>query len=441
MAQDIDRFYQQSDPAKPLAPRDPRYIPCEGVRGPGDLVARVANAIRRSEDPMHLLFTGHRGAGKSTELLRLQEKLAHPASVDDRFFVVYFEADAEDIDVNDVDFPDLLLAMIRQVGKALREREEIDLQPTRLARFVDDSRDLLGSEVVFDKIEMDAKIAKFTAAIKSSPNARAEIRKALEPRVSTLIQAANDLLDEAVTRLKAKGYRDLVLIVDNLDRIVLRDIPGSQFNTHEQLFINRGTQLAEIRCHVVYTVPISLIFSPKATALRNIFSVNPFVLPMVKVITRDQQDNLLGMNVMADIVRARLTAAHVTADTAFDSPDTLAYFCRMSGGHARNLLILLRSACDYLDTLPITRGVAEEAVQGMRTDFERALNRPEFFSTLRQIDETQDLPGTPDEQVLLYNLSVLEYINGEPCYAVNPVVRTMSKFIATKAVADLNSSK
>jgi len=180
-------------------------------------------------------------------------------------------------------FPDLLLAMIRQVGQALREREDINLQPTRLARFVDDSKDLLGSEVVFEKVEMDAKIAKFTAAIKSSPNARADIRKALEPRVSTLIQAANDLLDEAVTRLKAIGYRDLVLIVDNLDRIVLRDIPGSQFNTHEQLFINRGTQLAEIRCHVVYTVPISLIFSPKAAALRNIFSVNSFVLPMVKV--------------------------------------------------------------------------------------------------------------------------------------------------------------
>jgi len=124
MPQDIDRLYQKSDPAKPLKPHDPRYISCEGVRGTGDVIERVANAIRRSDDPMHLLFTGHRGAGKSTELLRLEEKLASPSPSGDKFFVVYFEADAEDIDVNDVDYPDLLLAMMRQVGRALRERDK-----------------------------------------------------------------------------------------------------------------------------------------------------------------------------------------------------------------------------------------------------------------------------------------------------------------------------
>ena len=78
MTQGIDRVYRQCDPAKPLEPNDPRYVSCEGLRGTGDLVSRVANAIRRSDDPMHLLFTGHRGGGKTTELLRLQEMLAYP---------------------------------------------------------------------------------------------------------------------------------------------------------------------------------------------------------------------------------------------------------------------------------------------------------------------------------------------------------------------------
>ena len=222
----------------------------------------MANAIRRSDDFLHLLFTGHRGGGKSTELLRLQDKLAHPPNGDKPLFVVYFEADEEDLDVNDVDFPDLLLAVIREVAKSLRVREKVELRPTWLNRFMDDLRQLLGSEVVFEKLDLDAKIAKFTAAIKSSPNARNDIRKALEPNVSNLIQATNDLLQEAVIHLKGLGYRDLVRIVDNLDRIVLRDIPDSQFNTHEQLFINRGTQLTQIGCHVVYTLPISMLFSP-----------------------------------------------------------------------------------------------------------------------------------------------------------------------------------
>jgi hypothetical protein len=428
MPQDIARLYRQCDPARPLDPGDPRYVPCEGARGEGDLMAQVTNAIRWSDTPIPVLFAGHRGGGKSTELLRLKQALEDPPQGEDKFFVVYFEADAEDIDVNDVDFPDLLLAIIRQIGKALRERIAEELRPTWLSRFVDDLKELLGSEVTFEELELDARIAKFTATIKSSPDARAEIRKALEPNVSNLIEAGNNLLDEAITRLKAKGFRDLVLIVDNLDRIVLRDIPNSQFNTHEQLFINRGSQLAQLRCHTVYTLPISLVFSPKATALVNVFGRRPDVLPMVKVVQRNGRDDPAGMSAVRTIVRKRLEAAHATEGMAFDSADTLNYLCQMSGGHARNLLILIRSTCTGAGTLPLTRHVAEQAVRGMSNDFERALNHPEFFDVLRRIDRRHELPGSEHDQLLLYNLSVLEYLNGDAWYAVNPAVRVLEKF-------------
>jgi hypothetical protein len=427
MAQDIARLYQQCDPARPLSPGDPRYIPCEGVRGEGDLIAQLTNALRWSDVPLQVLFAGHRGGGKSTELLRLQHALTHPPAGEDRYFVVYFEADSEDVDVNDVDFPDLLFAVIRQVGKALRERVHEELRPSWLSRFVDDLKRLLGSEVDFEKLQLDAKIAKITATIKSSPEARIAIRKALEPNVSNLIVAANDLLDEAVTRLRIKDYRDLVLIVDNLDRIVLRDLPDSQFNTHEHLFINRGAQLAQLRCHVVYTLPISLVFSPKATALVNVFGRRPDVLPMVKIIQSNGTDDPAGMDAMRAIVQRRLAAAQVLEGVAFDTGDALDYVCRMSGGHVRNLLILIRTACTAAGALPLTRRVAEQAVRGMSNDFERALNRPEFFEVLRQIDRSHALPGSDYDQLLLYNLSVLEYLNGAAWYAVNPAVRVLEK--------------
>ncbi|MDG4551825.1 MAG: hypothetical protein P9F19_03050 [Candidatus Contendobacter sp.] len=428
MAQDIARVYRQCDPARPLEPGDPRYVPCENTRGEGDLIAQLTNAIRWSETPLHLLFSGHRGGGKSTELLRLQKNLAEPPAGEDQFFVVYFEADQEDIDVNDVDFPDLLLAIIRQVGKALRERANVELRPTWLSRFVGDLKRFLGSEVEFEKLELDAQIAKFTATIKSSPDARLKIREVLEPNVSSLIQAANDLLDEAVIRLKDKGYRNLALIVDNLDRIVLRDLEGG-ITTHERLFLNRGSQLHALRCHVVYTLPISMVYSPKATALMNIFGRDPAVLPMVKVANQDDSDNPDGMDALRKIVLKRLNAANITQwINAFDSLDTWDYLCRMSGGHLRNLLILIRSACTVAGALPLTRRVIEQAVMGISNDFERALNHPDFFKTLRDIDRTKELPGSKDDQMLLYNLSVLEYLNGEVWYVVNPAVKALDKF-------------
>jgi hypothetical protein len=433
MIPDIARFFQQCDPAKPLAPGDPRYVAFENARGEDDLIVQLTNAIRWSDSSLHLLYAGHRGAGKSTELLRLKKELENPPADEGKFFVIYFEADKEDVDVNDADFADVLLAMIRELGKSLRDTEQIELRSSWIGRLFDELKDLLGSEVEFEKLEFDAKIAKFTAAIKSSPDARRKIREALEPNVSNLIEAANELVDEAVTLLRAKGYKDLVMIVDNLDRIVLRDIPNSQFNTHEQLFINRGAQLAQLRFHVLYTLPISMVFSPKATALVNIFGRQPSVLPMVKVIKVDRKDHSPGLEAMRTVVQRRIIAANVVESAAFDSTDSLTYLCRASGGHPRNLLILIRSACTASSALPLTRHMAEQAVRRMTTDFERALNSPRFFDALRQVDETQKLPGSDYDQLLLYNLSILEYLNGNAWYVVNPAVRALDTFQPSKA--------
>jgi hypothetical protein len=100
--------------------------------------------------------------------------------------------------------------------------------------------------------------------------------------------------------------------------------------------------------------------------------------------------------------------------------------------HLRNLLILIRHACTASGTLPLTREIIERSVLGMSNDFERALNNPKFFDVLRNIDKTHELPGSEYDQLLLYNLSLLEYLSGNAWYAVNPAVRLLEKFHPAK---------
>ena len=428
MPRDIARFYRQCDPAEPLPSGDPRYVSCGEARGGGDVVRRIANDFQLSDRPMHVLFAGHRGGGKSTELLRLQHFLENPLDDGDKFFVVHFESDAEDIDVNDADFPDILLAMVRHVAEAMRQDPVgEDLRGGLIDRFANRLKDSLRS-LSFTDVQLGAEfIAQVTATIKSSPTSRKQVRDALEPHVSGLIEEANRLLNDAAVRLKLRGYRDLVIIVDNLDRIILRDLEGGS-NTHRRFFLDRATQLNSLRCHVVYTLPLSIVFSPDGASLGTTFGRGPDVLPMVKVINRDGSDYPTGIEAVREVVRKRLEAANVVEGDVFDSPETLDYLCRMSGGHVRNLLILLRSACSWLDNFPITLGVAERVARGMSNDFERALNRPEYFDVLRQVDETHSLPGSEHEQTLLYNLSILEYLNDESWYTVNPAVKQLRKF-------------
>ena len=89
----ITKIYNSFDPARPLPAGDPQYVDCREVRGDEDIVSDLGKRIRNSDQMTYQLYTGHRGSGKSTELRRLQKSLE-----DHGFFVVYFEADEEDID-------------------------------------------------------------------------------------------------------------------------------------------------------------------------------------------------------------------------------------------------------------------------------------------------------------------------------------------------------
>ncbi len=59
----------------PLESGDERYVDCSEARGGEDMVGLLAWRVDSSTRPMAQLFSGHRGCGKSTELLRLVKDL------------------------------------------------------------------------------------------------------------------------------------------------------------------------------------------------------------------------------------------------------------------------------------------------------------------------------------------------------------------------------
>ena len=101
----------------PLQSGDPRYVDCSSARGyDGDIVSTLAWRIDSSNAPMTQLISGHRGCGKSTELLRLAKDLE-----DKKFLVVYFAAD-EDLDVGDLEYTDLLVAIIKRLERPWQKK-------------------------------------------------------------------------------------------------------------------------------------------------------------------------------------------------------------------------------------------------------------------------------------------------------------------------------
>ena len=68
----LDEMYNNCAPT-PLQPGDPRYVDCRAVRGEEDVLKDLGRTVRRSDDFTYQLYSGYRGSGKTTELLRLKK--------------------------------------------------------------------------------------------------------------------------------------------------------------------------------------------------------------------------------------------------------------------------------------------------------------------------------------------------------------------------------
>ncbi len=71
----LKRIFNAFDPFEPLPAGDPVYVDCQEVRGDGNILVELGQEIRMADRLTCQLYAGHRGAGKSTELLRLSQYL------------------------------------------------------------------------------------------------------------------------------------------------------------------------------------------------------------------------------------------------------------------------------------------------------------------------------------------------------------------------------
>lgn len=429
----ITRLYQACEPLESLRPEDPRWVSFDEVRGEDSVVDTYARSLRRSRavQPDFKLFSGHRGVGKTSELFRLKAKLEHSEQGQLAFMVIYCDV-SDQLDVNDLDFPDLLVFVAAQLQVQLAAAGIAGFNPVTvyIKRVWEDIRTILTSQVSLKAIEADSGFGKLSLELRNQPGARALLRDAVEKHGTSLLQAVNDLLGQADTAVRADGRAGIVLIIDGLDKLVRRDL-GNGENTHDRLFIDRSEQLASLAVHTVYTVPISLIYSPRFGQLQQAFGEYNTPVSMIRL--RPGPDAAVtpgspGMRKMAEMVRRRCEFAQVDADSSFDNSETLAYLCEMSGGHPRHLMMFVQAACNELDALPITRIAAERAVRRYGNALLREVPDAAWDALAKFATPQRDIPKDDLHQLMLFLLFVFEYMNGEPWYEVNPVLRTLGRF-------------
>lgn len=444
MSLDLPQFYRVCNPSITLdmsaAEERKYYIDFSSVRSSNIIDELQANiSLFSPEEATCQLFTGHVGGGKTTELLCLKSILE-----EEGFQVVYLES-SHSLNLADTDIGEILLTIAIHLTQTFEGLELTDstllwqslLQELWKIFNREDEVHALTSVSAIEKngiASLSSGLRNIALHAKNRPELRLKLRQYLEPRISLILKAINtELIEPATAALKQLGKKGLVTIVDNLDRLEAVQKPWGR-SQPEYLFVDRGEQLCKLNCHMVYTIPLSLIFSKDFGRLTQRFGCDPKILPAIPVRDRHGRDFEPGIGQLQQMILARAFPDVATdrrlalIPRLFDDQQTLDRLCYMSGGHARNLLRLLHRWIEKDRQLPLSRNRLEVAIRERCQQLILSLSGEEK-KLLYQVAKQKRILGTENYQFLLRNLLVFEYQDDEgPWFDINPILSESQEF-------------
>ena len=364
----------------------------------------IKNLLKQAP-PVKILFTGHRGTGKSTELARMQKDL-------DGFWTVRFSV-YDKLDLNDIKHMDLLLTILLQILVQVEATPQLELKKNTLERtrlfqaeveVERTSTELASTEVKVGLKEALLGLFSLEGRLSKEAVTRKKVREKIEPHLSELF----NLLAEIVRDIEAQlGGKRVLVIVEDIDK--------ADFNVGRDIFHGHGFSMSQIPVSVIYTFPIALHSSEHMRQIEQSFG-ECVTLANIKVREKNGDEGP-GIAQMTDLLEKRL-------ENHLIEPDAQKSLILASGGIPRILIQLARDACnealvDGLDRVrqeDVDRAIGEE-----RKSFQRFLSKAQL-RLLRDVHDTKTMDVGEDYAKLIHGLSVFEYENGETWFDVNPVV-------------------
>jgi len=431
----LKRVYQNMDPNKPLGPGHSFYQPMYDMPGCTDPVALLYNGIDFAGTESRQFFSGFRGSGKTTELLRLKSKL------EGHDYLVFYADALEYINPAEaIDISDLLIVMAGAFSDTV-EQFDPDIKALRESYWTRFWHYLNSTSVNLEEIKLTPikDVAELKFALKDTPSFRQKIQQVMSNRLFELEAQVRKFFEDTVKAIRQRHpNKKIVFLFDQLEQI-----RGSLTNEREviasveRLFRLHLDRLSLPYIHTVYTVPPWLKFVYP--------TVEVVILPSVRQWCNNPERTPHGPgdNCLWDLVRKRFAPEGL--QKLFGSEDRAGQLIALCGGHFRDLLRLFRSVVLRAQVFPVTDDVVNAAVLDVRSSFLPIAYDDAVW--LCKVADTRDsgLKDTSPESVsrftrFLDTHFVLYLRNGEEWYDIHPLIRKEVAAIAKTAITPVANS-
>lgn len=393
------------------------YVDTSHERSVNNASKSIINCFKTHINPdMKILFMGHKGCGKSTEIKNISENLK------DQYCIVTFSI-ASEIELQGIEYVDVLFVIMEQLLEFVDNHKDLNCNKKVLDQMYDYwNQEKIKELVHYEDAEMgvnaEAKISFLKAIslsckgiLKAGSESKDIIRKMIEPRLNVLIGMMNELVTDINMQLRRQYQQELLVIIEDMDKLDIEEA--------RHIFVLHRRALLSLKLNMIISFPIYMVYTPDFSMIRDDFN-KCILYSMIKVNNKDHTRYDAGINIMKKIVEKRM-------DCSLIDDDALDLIVLKSGGAIRDMFYMLSEAAldklnnEELDT-PINVDEARNVVQRLKSEYERNITSQEQYETLIRIYE-EPQPTNTDEHLskLLQTLSVIEY-NGERWCGVHPVL-------------------
>lgn len=371
---------------------------------------QVKKTFKATSDYVKIIFSGHRGSGKSAELRRINNELSRP----DRYFTVFINLEQE-VEVGSFQYADFFSLLIHKLIEEL-EKRQIKGGSDRLKKLAEE---LLLSKaekatVSKQKIGSDSEIggeggfklfgfggkASFKEVFSGENEISRTIRQEIKQNTLQLIYKLNVELIDTRMAIQDSGHgEDILFIIDGSEKI--------QSEVYEELFVKNGNIISELNVNMLGAVPISAFFQIEKAPFK--FS-NRYTVPMIKV-----NGNSHAVELMTKIVAKRIDLS------VFIENDALHTCIEYSGGCIRQLFQVIHTSLKKSLGDKIEQKHVEIAVKELGKYLWEYLDNEH----LKVLKEENYRPAEKKVGELLYMLILLKY-NGK--IKVNPLLQAYPDF-------------
>ncbi|MEA5517412.1 ATP-binding protein [Limnoraphis robusta] len=375
-----------------------------------------------------IIFTGHRGTGKSTLLSEFCRQIG------DRYFTIFFSI-SDIIEMSDVNHVNILFAMAVELMQAAEDRKvNIGSQTKKefynwFSKHTQTESSSIDSSVEIGagaEVGGGAWFAKFFAKLKATLKANSVVREEITTEFSRRISDLVDRIDDIAAAIEVAFKQDVIVVIDDLDKLDLDLV--------DRVYRNHINALFQPSFRIIYTIPMAATRDKQLRGiLRNATNNQIQSMWATKFFARgddripDAVPAPQAMEIFEQILYKRIDPQLIEPELArmliLKSGGALRELIRLASQCCQLCLVQLRRTPDNQDII-VTADILQKAITNLRIEFTEPLGQNDY-EVLAQVysDYTPEDGMNETFLELLHNLYILEYRNDDLWFGIHPIVQ------------------